>query len=429
MKTELLRALPLDAFDHPQANDAWDRCALVSVSDQHLVDAVVAVITPPKVAAPTSFLLHAPLELLARAALLQYVEPGARATARRQIAAIGTRYAHAGAEITEPTRVFTTPDIAVHALKAALQDGDVLGADEALSFLLPRLPLWQLRAAIIDDAVPMLGAAAHAPILLAALPRFADRVAGLGGLLRAPIRLLAASHQSRVTWYQQPAPASAPVDPARELYERLAKAPRVLSVSTSIAPTLLAVQENGVAEKLLADVVGALSPREAERVLLRVAAWSMLQDDPAKAPYGWTHCLTLPQALLNNADVTTNPRALIATAATHVLAYRATLGTGYIDERRTPARVSGSATVDDVMIADASTAAAMAFHAPPAQQQAIFTALATHAACHADAHLAKYTLACFDAAARDPDAKPLYVAAAAYLAGWWRAHDGAKPIA
>ena len=53
--------------------------------------------------------------------------------------------------------------------------------------------------------------------------------------------------------------------------------------------------------------------------------------------------------------------------------------------------------------------------------------LVTHAALHGDAHLAKYTLACLDAARDDPGARRLYLAAAAHLAGWWRtrgADDG-----
>ncbi|MBV9255094.1 MAG: hypothetical protein JO054_12755, partial [Actinobacteria bacterium] len=36
-----------------------------------------------------------------------------------------------------------------------------------------------------------------------------------------------------------------------------------------------------------------------------------------------------------------------------------------------------------------------------------------------DAHRVKYTLACIDAAAADPEATPLYLAAAAYLNDWW----------
>ena len=48
------------------------------------------------------------------------------------------------------------------------------------------------------------------------------------------------------------------------------------------------------------------------------------------------------------------------------------------------------------------------------------TTLATEAALHHDAHLAKYTLACFDAAANDRKTAPLFIAAAAYLGAWWK---------
>ena len=51
--------------------------------------------------------------------------------------------------------------------------------------------------------------------------------------------------------------------------------------------------------------------------------------------------------------------------------------------------------------------------------------VATVAALHRDAHLAKYTLACLDAGRDDPAAGRLFLAAAAYLAAWWRRADGA----
>jgi hypothetical protein len=37
-----------------------------------------------------------------------------------------------------------------------------------------------------------------------------------------------------------------------------------------------------------------------------------------------------------------------------------------------------------------------------------------------DAHLVKYTLACFDAAAADPRHRRLFLTAAASLVGWWQ---------
>jgi hypothetical protein len=48
--------------------------------------------------------------------------------------------------------------------------------------------------------------------------------------------------------------------------------------------------------------------------------------------------------------------------------------------------------------------------------------LATSAAINHDAHRVKYTLACLDAAACDPSAARLYLAAAAYLNAWWQTH-------
>jgi hypothetical protein len=44
----------------------------------------------------------------------------------------------------------------------------------------------------------------------------------------------------------------------------------------------------------------------------------------------------------------------------------------------------------------------------------------TFGAVHPDAHVAKYTLACLDASAADPDAGSLFLAAAAHLHEVWR---------
>ena len=59
----------------------------------------------------------------------------------------------------------------------------------------------------------------------------------------------------------------------------------------------------------------------------------------------------------------------------------------------------------------------------PLQGMASVMAAQCMASAHHDAHYVKYTLACLDASADDPDAGNLYVAAAAYLAAWWAALD------
>jgi len=138
----------------------------------------------------------------------------------------------------------------------------------------------------------------------------------------------------------------------------------------------------------------------AEALLSRLAAWSMLQDAPDHAPYGWTHTLTLPQAVLQMTHGTADSPAAVAVAATYVLGFRATLGTVALDP-----------------------AAALPPPPPLATPGARITQLATAAALHRDAHFAKYVLACFDASARDPSATALYLAAAERLASYWHARS------
>jgi hypothetical protein len=413
--TPSLADLPPEIFDRSSTDNAWERCALAALPNDQLIESAIAAITPPKIARPSSFVLHAPLELMARSALLSLVRPNAQSQARRQIAALAVRYIHAGPSAEAPQIRHTEIETALPALIDSIREGDVECADSALLFLAPRLSIFALRQALIDEIAPLLGAAAHAPILLLLLAR--STRANANGLLRAPLRTLAASPTSRLTWFNVSNKNIQPHEPIDEhtLFARLAAPPRVASPATSIAPMAMAVEQSGDATRLLAQAVQDLSVQETERTLLRAAAYSMLQDDPAEAPYGWTHCLTLPQGLLRNADVSSNHSVLIAAAATHVLAHRAILGKIEIH-----ADAPGKTSHLDLNDTDPATAASIAFHTPIEQRKEIVTALATYASTHEDAHLVKYTHACFVAAANDSDAAPLFMAAAAYLGAWWR---------
>ena len=66
--------------------------SIEDLSDAELVAAVASVVRTPRTDPADSFVLHAPLELAARAALLPRVAPGERSKARAQIAAIATAY-------------------------------------------------------------------------------------------------------------------------------------------------------------------------------------------------------------------------------------------------------------------------------------------------------------------------------------------------
>src|SRR6476659_270337 len=86
----------LSAADVP---DSYARRDLGAVPDARLCELVAEVIARPKVAQADSFVLHAPLELLARTALLSMVEPQARELARQRIVWLGATYAAAGEDV------------------------------------------------------------------------------------------------------------------------------------------------------------------------------------------------------------------------------------------------------------------------------------------------------------------------------------------
>ena len=385
-------------------DEAWIERAQVELDDRALIDVVIAVIASPTRAATTSFILHAPLELAARAALLPMVALPMRPLARQRIAEIAVKYAASGSAIAAPKQPFASNEQAFSQLFAAIEANNVDAADAAITYLAANTNVAELRHRLVDAIAPLLSAAGHAPILFAALPMLDKQFTGAKMLLRAPVRSLAKMSDLRVSWHlaarAYPHADTNAETHAHSAQERLqtvlAAAPRVSSPSNSIAPTVLAVEKSGDAARLLAPLIDSLTITDARRVLLRIAAWSMLQDDPKHAPYGWTHCLTLPQALLQNADASQHHQALIAVAATEVLGFRAT---------------EGQLNLDTASLLTSS------------QPTPSIEALATFAATHRDAHVAKYTLACVQAAEEDREAAALFMSAAAYLHDWWRSHD------
>lgn len=381
---QLLRELPTDL------NPADVR--LVSrLSDAQLVQAVGEAISRPKANGGNSYTLHAPMELLARAALLPLIPPTLRDVARKQIAGIAPRYAAQGDEIEAPSRIDQAVPDARHALIDALRQYDPERADAALIALAPITSIDEICDLLTDEIAPRLGAAMHAPILLAGLRDAGAGYGSLSLLLRTSIRALATAGtptrpNPRLSWFDEPADLSGPMD----LWEALADPPRVSS-SVFVAPTMMAVEADGLAARQLGRAT-QIAPHVVARALHRLAALSMLQDDPDSAALGWTHCLTIPQGILALARHSKDHARLCRIAATAVLGFRSTLGRVRLNKSWS------SSGAPDVSV------------------------LAAKAAAHEDAHLVKYTVACLSAAARDPSARDLFLAAAHHLNKWWEAH-------
>lgn len=384
------------------------------LSDRELVAHVIDILGRPPVAEADSFVLHAPLELMARAELLASVDPARRSEARRRIVEIASEWA--SREPHEPTHA----DSPHGTLPDAIAAGDPAAADRALVELATTAAIDEFVATAGDSLLARLGGAGHLGIFLDQLtrqrrPRRSTIASG-----RALVRDLARHPDWTIGWIDTPPrPAGSS---ATSFYDVLNDPPSAGDPGSNfIYPTMHLVDTNGMAAELLTAPTQSLPLDEARRQLLRIAALSMLQDDPTNAPYGWSHCLTMPQAVLAVAPRTSHPRRAVAIAATYVLGFRATQSNTALDPHWQPPRTTSRRPLLEV--GDDDEAIAQAWHT--ADADAVEHELATFAAAHHDAHLAKYTLACLHAAHTDPDAAPLFRAAATRLALWWRDNDPA----
>ena len=356
-------------------------------TDAQLVAAAAEVIAVPKVAPADSFVLHAPLELLARAELLRHVRPDAREGARRRITWLAETYAAAGDPLEPgPSYAAGSPAAAAADLIAALEAGDLEDVDRIATWLGGAATAEELRTLLAGSVATSLAAAAHASILLYLLPR----VPSAGGtLLRSPARELARNPDWRLRWFEDPDEPT----PPRSLQDALLDVPHLgIPGSAFIYPLMDQAERSGIAAQLLSGIATPdVDVALARQQLARVAAWSMLQEPPDHAPYGWSHCLTMPQAVMGLAGDGITARNAVAIAATYVVGFRAALG-------QVDLVPDHDLDAGDIDVAD----------------------LATTAALHHDAHLVKHTLACFDAATYDPTHRKLYLASAARLVAWWR---------
>jgi hypothetical protein len=347
-------------------------------SDRTLLRDVASVLAVPKRDDADSFVLHASLELLARSGLLAIVPEHGREAARARLRCLASTYEAAGDPVEEPPPVEPDP----RRLLAALAAGDLDVVDAQAVALAQVATVAELREILAGPIVPSLAAAAHGGILLHLLVRENSESDLPLGLVRQALRELARHPTWQLRWFEDP---NEPAVTAA-LEDALLDVPFLgLPGSNFIYPLMSQAEDSGIAPKLLRGL--RPDPSQAERVLGRVAAWSMLQEPDEHVPYGWTHCLTMPQATARLADV--SPHA-IEVAATYTVGFRAAEGTVTLDPNS---------------------------HVPAAEDAGT---LAAFAAAHEDAHLAKYVLACVDAATHDPAMRQLYLAAATRLANWWR---------
>jgi hypothetical protein len=390
---------------------------MISRSEQLLVRSVADEIRVPRHETADSFVLHAPLELLARAELLNFVDPPHRDRACDRIRKIGERFNASGEPVSSPRQYSPfSPAIAAEELLQALDCGDIDRVDSISTWIDSSLNAQQLASLVAPRVVRSLAAAGHSPILFDL--SLSSSLPNVPLLFRGPARHLAGRFDLKIEWLDTP---SLVVEtPTRTLFEALIASPLIGSPgSTFIYPVMHQADSTGVAKQVIEPhLSGRFDISQARRDVQRVAAMSMIQESLENTPFGWTHCLTMAQSVLELADKAIGPSLACAVASTYVVGFRAAQGSLVLDPVYVPAKPTQQ-TLVDALQSGPRAAAAFAWHAPVEKRAQIVADLASLASAHEDAHLVKYTLACIRAMSIDP---PLFLAAAAFLSAfWWNA--------
>src|SRR3954449_542032 len=183
-------------------------------SDRAVVAAAATRLAVPRVDVPDalySFVLHAPLELLGRGALLPHVEPAARDAALARIDVLVTNYERLPGLGTAAHLRLASVSAASCALREALAAGDATRADAAAAWLDAHATTDEIVRALAPAVLPALGAAGHGNIYLGLLGR-ATRTGGLAPMVRPVVSALVADASAPIAVPAAGSARSAPAD-------------------------------------------------------------------------------------------------------------------------------------------------------------------------------------------------------------------------
>jgi len=356
----------------------------------------------------TSFQLHAPLELCARAHVLPMVGEDCRELARQQIFAVGHVFKNKAPKDTELAAApeGESVDALLNTIRQACSEYDLPKVTACAIAVAKQIPDDDVLTHTLSDfCLENTAGAAHLPIFFAYLhvlppslrPSAKGSFPGLANELASPFNVPYPDFSDRDDL------VNSPID-VEEIEDIVAGVPHLGFPGIGIVIELVTqiLKDGWIERNASLFSRAAVSPEAAHDVyntFCRYAAFAMLEEPDTYAKYGWSHNLSLPLAIARIHDRAPNPlKALVAA------------GVAYAGFR------SGSATVAIQPQIARQRIADLGSHA--SEQE--WSRLASEASVHTDAHLVKYVSSAMMASDRDPEATGLYFAAAERLLKLWQ---------
>lgn len=422
----------ISGIDPKNLADEYSRRELESLSDAELYRQATGIVSRPPVKGGSSFSLHAPLEMMARYGLLPLVQGNDRTLARMQMVASAAQFESQTTAGKTPAQLspFANPADAKAEFAKLFKKGDADGLEAITLQFAAQYGKASLVHLLTPLALPTLTGAAHSHIGLWLMLRHSE-TADLGdaSLLRAAARALAGGAGSQLKSFKAMAidggvPLNqSPAEVENMVMQKLAVAPRGKQAYGSMAHLISSGEATGSPDALFADFVfHDLTDEQIDaafRAILRTCAHNMLQHSTSFAKFGWSHCLTLPQAACGLSSVNMNRKLALAAALVWITAYRTVLSDHDLALDWQPKPLAKPMTLAEALQAGPDAASARVWNADASEVPLIKQTLATQASIRTDQHLIKYTRACLDMVSFDHEQERLYLAAAAHLAGVW----------
>lgn len=352
-------------------------------TDKDLFDAASAVVSREKAPGVTfndrSFLLHAPLELCARYFLLSLVDEEHANAARARIRLMAKKYHEYRDADEEQHALQTMPDINVE--------------------------MWASSTLF----------ASHGPILLALQHLLGETNSDIAHVVHRMNRTIMGDPAAQFVWVNDP-PVVAELgpehieNPTSWMFSNIANIQQTQEVDT-ISGQISSVQSAGLLDPIVSHLatIATFTDRaiyvEPFKVLLRIAALSMVSEHATHAKFGWSHCATIPHSLFVLLGEAVHPDYLLKSAACYVATFRSTMGKVELHH------------IDLEEYCEQDEESVFAEHYVRMEE------IISHASAHEDAHLLKYTYTCFDMMKRDPHYSKLYIAAAGKLLEIWKSEE------
>ena len=433
MESETPAKNPLLGIDTKAVVQAYKDRELENFSDKQLFAYASEIVSVPTVSWVSSFVGHAPLELLARQTLLGLLPSEHKEMARKRIVKCAALYESAVPYVSdkakkEDLKKYDSLDKARKHLAGRIEEQDEEGTLKAVKEIGVQYGSDKILETLAPLALQDLSSYSHAHIGVWLVDQHSPKDDALK-LLSSPLTKIASKSDHHIKTPRKLAKTTEgeldkSVDKVESEFRAilLKKVPKLEQRGGSLAAMMKSVDRSSVLQDYFGELMKySLNDEQVEagfRAVNRICASTMLVRPTSNAKFGWSHCLTFPHAAWRLSKIIKDRKFALACALLFATAYRGMHEVDTVSNYSWTPKTS-ELELSKALKSDPQVAASCAHRDAKDDPEAVKKTLAIEALRRHDAHNVKYLATCADLCELDPKGTPTYLAAAAILGSVW----------